>query len=331
VARPKPIHESSLEELRARFLETDEPASARLIGMLRRDPRQGARHLAEQLSKQRNRVITEERRMESLLAHEEEHWQRGVVRIAGVDEVGMGPLAGPVVAAAVILSPRDRVDGVNDSKLLDATERAKLDKDIRARALAIGIGEASVEEIERINIYQAGLLAMRRALLALAPEPELVLVDARKINGIPWPQEARIKADATIHCVSCASVVAKVHRDRLMAELDPVYPGYGFAQHKGYGTPAHLEALDRLGPCRIHRSTFHWLGRQLTLFGSASAAGSVTAQQIDSECAPTADAAVAGQFDSEHASAGDAAVARQFDSEHASAADSPVARQLDSE
>lgn len=269
--------------------------------------------------------------MESLLAHEEEHWQRGVVRIAGVDEVGMGPLAGPVVAAAVILSPRDRVDGVNDSKLLDATERAKLDKDIRARALAIGIGEASVEEIERINIYQAGLLAMRRALLALAPEPELVLVDARKINGIPWPQEARIKADATIHCVSCASVVAKVHRDRLMAELDPVYPGYGFAQHKGYGTPAHLEALDRLGPCRIHRSTFHWLGRQLTLFGSASAAGSVTAQQIDSECAPTADAAVAGQFDSEHASAGDAAVARQFDSEHASAADSPVARQLDSE
>jgi ribonuclease HII len=269
VPRPKPVHEASLEELRARFLETDEPASARLIGALRRDPRQGARQLAEQLSKHRQRVITEERRMESLLAMEEEHWRRGVERIAGVDEVGMGPLAGPVVAAAVILSPRDRIDGVNDSKLLDAEERVRLDKEIRARAIAIGIGEASVQEIERINIYQAGLLAMRRALLALAPEPELVLVDARKIDGIPWPQDARIKADATIHCVSCASVVAKVYRDRLMANLDPVYPGYGFAQHKGYGTPAHLEALDRLGPCSIHRSTFHWLGRQLTLFGSA--------------------------------------------------------------
>jgi ribonuclease HII len=180
----------------------------------------------------------------------------------------MGPLAGPVVAAAVILSPRERIDGVNDSKQLDPGERERLAAIIRARAIAIGIGQASVEEIERINILQAGILAMRRALLALSPEPELVLVDARRIEGLPWPQDARIKADATIHCVSCASVVAKVHRDAMMTELDRTYPGYGFAQHKGYGTPAHLEALDRLGPCPIHRSTFHWLGRQLTLFGS---------------------------------------------------------------
>ncbi|MEZ4652615.1 MAG: hypothetical protein R3E12_03155 [Candidatus Eisenbacteria bacterium] len=157
--------------------------------------------------------------MLSLLAWEEEHWTRGVVRIAGVDEVGMGPLAGPVVAAAAILHPHDRIDGVNDSKQLDAEERTRLAEIIRSRAVAIGIGEASVEEIGRINILQAGLLAMRRALLALSPEPELVLVDARKIDGLPWPQEARIKADASVHCVACASVVAKVHRDAMMTAL----------------------------------------------------------------------------------------------------------------
>ncbi|MCA9728406.1 MAG: ribonuclease HII [Candidatus Eisenbacteria bacterium] len=268
MGRPKPIRTSSLDELRARFLEQGEPASPHLIAALRRDPRQGAQTLAEQLSNSRRRALAEERRMLSLLAWEEEHWTRGVVRIAGVDEVGMGPLAGPVVAAAAILHPHDRIDGVNDSKQLDAEERTRLAEIIRSRAVAIGIGEASVEEIGRINILQAGLLAMRRALLALSPEPELVLVDARKIDGLPWPQEARIKADASVHCVACASVVAKVHRDAMMTALDETYPGYGFAQHKGYGTPAHLEALERLGPSPIHRSTFHWGGRQLTLFGS---------------------------------------------------------------
>lgn len=202
----------------------------------------------------------------SLLALERSYWSEGFTRIAGVDEVGMGPLAGPVVAAAVMFPPECRIPGAKDSKVLTSDAREALDRKIRARASAIGIGMASIEEIEAINIYHAGLLAMRRALENLPIAPDMVLVDARTVPGIPWPQESRIRGDACIHCVACASIVAKVHRDRLMVEYDQTYPNYGFASHKGYATLAHRQALETHGPSPIHRRSFHGVAEQLGLF-----------------------------------------------------------------
>ena len=262
----KSLHEVSLAELRERFLVEGVPCSPRSLGRLRSDPRKGVQALAEQLARQVGRERAEKRRMDDLLDFERSHWDAGIARIAGTDEVGMGPLAGPVVAAAVILPPRARIEGVNDSKQLRPEQRETLDGEIRERALTFAYGVASLEEIERLNIRNAGLLAMRRALEGLDPEPELVVVDAHRLDGLPWPQEPRIKADATIHCVACASVLAKVQRDAIMVEMDALYPGYGFAEHKGYGSPAHIEALRKLGPSPIHRATFHWAGRQLDLF-----------------------------------------------------------------
>jgi ribonuclease HII len=201
-----------------------------------------------------------------LLALERSYWKRGYSRIAGVDEAGLGPLAGPVIASAVILPPRLRIAGANDSKQLTPRAREFLDGEIRARALAIGIGCASVEDIERLNIYQAGLLAMRRALDQLEIVPDFVLLDARTLPRLPWPQEAHIRGDASIHCVACASIIAKVFRDRLMLEYDQAYPEYGFAGHKGYATAAHRRALAEHGPCPIHRRSFHGVVEQLPLF-----------------------------------------------------------------
>lgn len=262
-----PVAKLSIEDLRERAARgelTDET----MVRRLKRDRRKGVKSIARTLDRQLARARAETERMQRLLTVERAIWATGIARIAGVDEVGMGPLAGPVVAGAVILPAGHVIDGVDDSKRLDAETRSRLDREIRAAALAVGIGVASVEEIERINIRNAAMLAMRRALESLDPAPERVLLDARELEGMPWPQEGIIKGDASVHCIAAASVVAKVYRDALMVSLDHEHPGYGFARHKGYGTPAHLEALDRLGPCPIHRSTFHWAGRQLSLFGT---------------------------------------------------------------
>ena len=266
----RPIEKLSVDEIRLRFLRDNEACSAQMLGRLRRDSRQGVRALAEQLDRRRTRDRAESRRMDSLLTFEREHWSRGISRIAGVDEVGMGPLAGPVVSAAVILPPEIRIEDVNDSKQLSPEVREILAKRILQCASAFAYGMASVEEIGEINIRQAGLLSMRRALDGLNPEPELVVIDAHELAGLPWPQEARIKADATIHCVAAASVIAKVYRDRLMDDLARIYPEYGFDRHKGYGTPEHVAALKKHGPSAVHRQSFHWGGQQLDLFGSPS-------------------------------------------------------------
>jgi ribonuclease HII len=176
--------------------------------------------------------------------------------LAGVDEVGRGPLAGPVVAAAVILDPGFTIAGLADSKCLSEKRREQLAGEIRAHALAWALGRAEVEEIDRINILQASLLAMRRAVQALDPQPDYALIDGNRCPQLGCPAEAVIKGDARIAAISAASIIAKVARDQEMREMDARYPGYGLAGHKGYPSKAHLEALQRLGVTPIHRRSF---------------------------------------------------------------------------
>lgn len=183
--------------------------------------------------------------------------------LAGVDEAGRGPLAGPVVAAAVILDPRAPVEGLRDSKKLGVSRREYLDEAIRARALAWALGVCTPAEIDRLNILQASLLAMRRAVESLSVCPDLALVDGNRCPPLAVPARAVVRGDSRVPAISAASIIAKVHRDRLMLELDTRYPGYGLADHKGYPTPVHLDALARLGPAPCHRTSFAPVRRAL--------------------------------------------------------------------
>jgi len=184
-------------------------------------------------------------------------WQAGISPIAGVDEVGVGAWAGPVIAAAVILPPELSLQGLNDSKLLSAERRAALFDAIEQCALAIGVGRVEVAEIDRLNVYWAAMLARRRAVEALPLTPVHVLVDGkRRIMGLKLPQTPIIEGDRLHPSISAASIIAKVTCDRLMEELGAVHPGYGFERHKGYGTPEHLTALTQLGPLPIHRRSY---------------------------------------------------------------------------
>ncbi|OYU44885.1 MAG: ribonuclease HII [Burkholderiales bacterium PBB4] len=176
--------------------------------------------------------------------------------VAGVDEAGRGPLAGPVVAAAVILDERQPISGLNDSKKLTALRREKLFDEIRAKALCCSIAQASVQEIDALNILQATMLAMRRAVEGLRLVPGLVLVDGNRLPVLKVRGEAIVKGDALVPAISAASILAKVTRDRWCLELDAQYPQYGFAAHKGYGTAEHLAALQSHGACPEHRKTF---------------------------------------------------------------------------
>jgi ribonuclease HII len=176
--------------------------------------------------------------------------------MAGVDEAGRGPLAGPVVAAAVILDDSKRIRGLADSKVLTPLQRAKLYDQIREKALCCSVAQASVEEIDELNILHATMLAMKRAVEGLRLKPVKVLVDGNRLPAIDVLAEAVIGGDATVKSISAASILAKVHRDRLCLQLDEEFPHYGFAAHKGYGTPEHLEALRVHGACRHHRKFF---------------------------------------------------------------------------
>ena len=176
--------------------------------------------------------------------------------VAGVDEAGRGPLAGPVVAAAVILDPAVPIRGLDDSKRLSPRRRVDLDLDIRERAVSYAVARADVEVIDAINILQATMQAMREAVGRLDPAPRQVLVDGNRCPDLPCPVRAVVGGDATIAAISAASILAKVARDREMIEMDRRYPGYGFARHKGYGTRAHRDALLRFGPSPIHRLSF---------------------------------------------------------------------------
>jgi len=181
---------------------------------------------------------------------------QGFASIAGVDEAGRGPLAGPVVAAAVILPVGCRLSGLADSKLLSAAERERLFGLIQERSVAVGVGMVDARMVDRLNVLRAAQLAMRQAIGQLEPRPDLVLVDGRWLPGVDVPQRAIVGGDRSCGSVAAGSVVAKVVRDRLMMELDEQYPGYGFGQHKGYATQAHLACLRELGPCPEHRRSF---------------------------------------------------------------------------
>ncbi len=205
------------------------------------------------------------------LRYERKLWKTGIEVVAGVDEAGVGPMAGPVVAAAVIFAPEKFIRGVHDSKQLTAERRDELYESIRAGALAIGVGVAEVEEIDRLNIYWATMAASRRAVTALGIAPQHVLVDGRKIPGLAHEQTRIVGGDRKSFCIAAASIIAKVTRDRIMAELDTLHPGYGFARHKGYCTADHFEALGKLGPSPIHRRSFAPVAEsaQLKLFMGA--------------------------------------------------------------
>ena len=197
---------------------------------------------------------------------EAQAWRAGLTRIAGVDEAGRGPLAGPVVAAAVVIAPERRVRGLADSKLLTPERREELFALIHERAVAIGVGVVDHVTIDRINILEATRAAMAEALATLALAPELVITDFVALRALACPQRNLVDGDARCASVAAASIVAKVTRDRLMRDADVAFPAYGFARHKGYATPEHLAAIDRHGLCPLHRRSFVSAWRQGELF-----------------------------------------------------------------
>ncbi len=254
--RPEEIAAASVAELRERFVVKGCPLPAGCEEALAGDPRAGARAVYQAIQKRRRENRAEGQRLRRLLRYESELWQKGVELVAGVDEAGMAPLAGPVVAAACIL-PRDfRPRGIDDSKQLDADARARLAGEIKRSAVCWSIGIAEVEEIDRLNVYWAGILSLRRAVLRLATRPQHLLIDARRIRDLDIPQQGIVHGDALSLTIAAASILAKTTRDGMMAELDEKHPGYGLARHKGYPTPEHFDALRRLGACAVHRRSF---------------------------------------------------------------------------
>jgi ribonuclease HII len=245
-----------LAELRRRYVELERPLPEGVEAALRADARSGAKSILAAVEKRRRANRAEGQRLRHLFKYELEIWATGVTRIAGVDEAGMSPLAGPVVAGAVILPVGWRKVGVDDSKKLDRKAREALAIEIKANAVAWGVGLTTPEEIDRINIYWAGLLAMKRAIAALEPQPEHLLIDARKLKDVPLPQHAIIHGDALSFSIAAASILAKTTRDAIMQDLDRAHPGYGFAKHKGYPVAEHYAALEKLGACPVHRRSF---------------------------------------------------------------------------
>lgn len=245
-----------LSEIRARYVDRARPLPKRVEAALRADGRAGARQILEAVARRRRRNRAEGQRLRKMLRFENDLWAGGVRLVAGVDEAGMSPLAGPVVAAAVILPVGYRLARVDDSKRLDAATREALAVELERAVVAWSVGLVSPEEIDRINIYRAGLLAMRRAVEGLSPAAESLLIDARRLPELPQPQRAIVKGDTLSLSIAAASIIAKTTRDRIMREMDARYPGYGFARHKGYPVREHYDALDRIGCCPIHRRSF---------------------------------------------------------------------------
>src|SRR6266542_3862726 len=247
----------SIPELKDRYVERERPVPKGLVEALENDSRQGAHHLAKLIRERWRKNRAEGQRLHNLLRFEIDLWEQGFNLIAGVDEAGMAPLAGPVIAGAVILPRNYKLKRLNDSKqILDENVRAELAEQIKQDAVVWAVGRAEVEEIDTLNIYHAGLLAMRRAVEGLTSQPDFVLVDARRIPHCSTPQRGIIKGDTLSTSIAAASIIAKTTRDALMAEFDSLHPGYNFATHKGYPTPEHCRLLKELGAAPIHRRSF---------------------------------------------------------------------------
>ena len=247
----------SIPELSDIFVRRQRRVPKGLLEALDVDRRQGAHQLAKRIRERYRENRSEGQRLHFLLRFEIELWSQGYGMVAGVDEAGMAPLAGPVVAGAVVLPQNYKLRGLNDSKkILDPEKRDELAQQIKQDAICWAAGIAEVEEIDKINIYHAGLLAMQRAVQGLSSSPDFILVDARKIPNCQTPQRGIIRGDALSASIAAASIIAKTTRDALMLQLDQVYSGYRFATHKGYPTPEHCRTLKALGALPIHRRSF---------------------------------------------------------------------------
>jgi ribonuclease HII len=285
--------QKSIPELSELFVGRRRPVPKGLLEALEIDPRQGAKQLAKRVRGRYRSNRSEGQRLHVLLRFEIELWTEGYSMVAGVDEAGMAPLAGPVVAGAVILPQNYKLRGLNDSKkILDPEKRDELAAQIKQDAFCWSVGFAEVEEIDKINIYHAGLLAMQRAVGGLSSQPDFILVDARKIPNCITPQRGIIRGDALSASIAAASIIAKTTRDAHMLELDRLYSGYGLASHKGYPTPEHCRALKELGALPIHRRSFARVRQalgldpiQTELFGEPEGEGISDIFENDSEVA----------------------------------------------
>ena len=240
-----------IKEQLANIQRLDDP----LLAELEQDSRSGVIQAIAKRKRELQKQVDEDLRLEKMLAYEKEQYTQGIQLIAGVDEVGRGPLAGPVVAAAVILPEDCKISGLNDSKKIPKSKHKEIYEAVLQNAVAIGIGIKDNQVIDQVNIYEATKLAMMEAIGQLEPQPQHLLIDAMKLD-LPIPQTSIIKGDANSLSIAAASIVAKVTRDQMMEEFDREYPGYDFAQNAGYGTVKHLAGLDKLGVTPIHRRSF---------------------------------------------------------------------------
>ena len=240
-----------IKEQLAGIQQLDDP----LLAELEQDSRSGVIQAIAKRKREIQKRLDEDERLERMLAYEKECYARGMELIAGVDEVGRGPLAGPVVAAAVILPKGSKIPGLNDSKKIPKSKHKEIYEAVLQNAIAIGIGIKDNQVIDQVNIYEATKLAMMEAIGQLDPQPQHLLIDAMKLD-LPISQTSIIKGDANSLSIAAASIVAKVTRDQMMEDLDQLYPGYDFAQNAGYGTANHLAGLHKLGVTPIHRRSF---------------------------------------------------------------------------
>ena len=289
------MNQTSLADIKRHYVLEGRSLDAATEAALRADPRPGAGAILQAIARRRFENRAEGQRLRRLTRFEWALWDKGILHVAGVDEAGLSPLAGPVSAAAVIFLPGARIPGVDDSKKLNAAERERLAAEIKRTAVAWSVGFADVSEIDTINIYWASQLAMKRAVAGLLVRPGHVLVDGRRIKDMKIAQQSIIKGDAKSLTIAAASILAKTARDGLMYNLDAKHPGYGFAKHKGYPVPEHLAALKALGACSIHRTSFGpvrsilglpplppWPGRAVEI--AVSAGGSRMANPDQENC-----------------------------------------------
>ncbi|WP_202077039.1 ribonuclease HII [Caldalkalibacillus salinus] len=253
----------TIKEIKSWLDNTAEEHVVQHLKALEKDGRQGVKRLAQSWERRIQLKEERERHWEHIQRHEKELREQGYNFIAGVDEVGRGPIAGPVVAAAVILPQDFKLVGINDSKQLSKEDRETYDTYIREHALDYHIAFVDAKDIDRMNIYQATVQAMKDALTTMTMKPEYALIDAVRLSHLSYPSRSIVKGDANSVSIAAASIIAKVARDRWMEEIANLYPQYGFERHKGYGTKEHWQALNEKGPTPIHRKSF--IQQQMTI------------------------------------------------------------------